>query len=125
MRVFYPVIFRPEPLAGGYSVSAPDLDGCFSQGDTLEEACVYIKEAIGLWLEGEEYPIPSDPRDIRCEADDFVVMVEFDMSEYKKRAAKTIKKTLSLPVWLNDEAERRHVNFSGVLQEALKQRLGI
>ena len=125
MNTFYPAIFCKEDI--GYSVRVPDIDGCVSQGDTLDEACHYIKEAIGLCLEGvETLPAASDINTIECEKDEFLVLVEFDMLEYKKRHEnKAVKKTLTIPFWLNEEAERQHINFSSVLQSALKQRLGV
>jgi len=125
MNTFYPVVFHPENV--GYSVWVPDIEGCVSQGDTLDEACSYIKDAIGLCLESSiEFPAPSDLKAIEHEKDEFVTLLEFDMLEYRKRNENnSVKKTLTIPSWLNDEAEKRHINFSSVLQSALKQQLGV
>lgn len=121
--VFYPAIFHPEEL--GYSVTIPDIDGCFTQGDTMEEAILMAQDAIGLMLEDQpEFPTPSIPSAFRLEEGDFVAMVPFDMEAYQKKF-KPVKKTLSIPGWLNDAAEAAHINFSGVLQDALKTRLGM
>ncbi len=120
-KIFYPVVFHPEEI--GYTVSVPDLDGCFTQGDTMNEAVAMTQDAIGLMLEDcSVYPKPSNPADIKVAAGDFVVMVQFDEEAYKKQF-KPVKKTLSIPRWLNEAAEAAHINFSSVLQEALKQRL--
>ena len=70
------------------------------------------------------YPKPSSPADIRTEPGDFVTMIPFDEAAYKKQQ-KPVKKTLSIPAWLNEAAEEAHVNFSGVLQDALKAKLNI
>lgn len=122
-KIFYPVIFHPEEV--GYSVSVPDLDGCFTQGDDMNEAVAMAQDAMGLMLEDYKvYPKPSNPKDIQTEPGDFVVMIQFDEETYKKQF-KPVKKTLSIPAWLNDAAEQAHVNFSGVLQEALKAKLNI
>lgn len=122
-KIFYPVVFHPEEV--GYTVSVPDLDGCFTQGDDMNEAVAMAQEAIGLMLEDQKvYPQPSNPADIRIAPGDFVVMIQFDEEAYKKQF-KPVKKTLSIPAWLNTAAEEAHVNFSGVLQEALKAKLNI
>ena len=120
-KIFYPVVFHPEEV--GYTVSVPDLDGCFTQGDTMNEAVAMAQDAIGLMLEDcADYPQPSNPANIETAPGDFVVMVQFDEESYKKEF-KPVKKTLSIPSWLNEAAEAAHINFSSVLQEALKQRL--
>lgn len=122
-KIFYPVVFHPEEV--GYSVSVPDLEGCFTQGDTMNEAVAMAQDAIGLMLEDYKvYPKPSCPADIQTEPGDFIVMVQFDEEAYNKQF-KPVKKTLSIPSWLNDAAEEAHLNFSGVLQEALKEKLNI
>ncbi len=127
MKIFYPVIFTKESI--GYSTVAVDLDGCYSEGDNFDEAYTNTQNAIGLYLEGlEKNPSPSDPSKIAVltEKGQFMCVVEFDDIEYKKlNSSKSVKKTLTIPEWLNDEAERQHVNFSGVLQEALKARLNV
>lgn len=127
MKIFYPVIFTKEP--DGYSMSAADLDGCFSEGDTFAEAYANMQSAIGLYLDDcKAYPKPSDPVDIAKHVGDhqFLCVVEFDDIEYKKKnPSKSVKKTLTIPDWLNEEAEKQHINFSGVLQDALKSKLNM
>ena len=128
-KFIYPAIFHPEEK--GFSVFVPDIDGCFSQGDTLEEAYEMISDAIGLCLEeyyeeNKDLPVPSSPQDIPHEKTDFVALIEFDMLSYLQRHdTKSVKKTLTLPSWLNKLAEEKHINFSSVLQTALKQQLDI
>lgn len=125
-KIYYPAVFHPEEV--GYSVSVPDLDGCFSEGDTLEEAVEMTTDAIGLWLECCEgvYPSASNPADIPVDAGDFVTLIPFDLLQYrKKHDTKAVKKTLTIPSWLNVLAEEQHINFSKVLQAALKEQLHI
>lgn len=124
-KIYYPVIFHPEEV--GYSASVPDLEGCFTQGDSLEEALEMVQEAIGLYLDGETtYPEPSVPESIKTENHDFMMVVAYDHLAYQKKHNKrAVKKTLSIPAWLNEEAEAAHLNFSRVLQEALKLKLNI
>lgn len=124
-NIYYPVIFHPEDT--GYSVCVPDLEGCFTQGETLEEALEMVQEAIGLYLEGEtNYPEASNPKDVQTQASDFMMVVAFDRLAYQKKHNKrAVKKTLSIPAWLNEEAEAAHLNFSRILQEALKVKLNL
>ena len=121
--VFYPAVFHPEEV--GYSVTVPDIEGCFTQGDDMNEAVAMTQDAIGLMLEDcKVYPTPSNPADFKLQTGEFVVMVQFDAAAYK-RQQKPVKKTLSIPAWLNEAAEDAHINFSGVLQEALKAKLNL
>ena len=128
-RLFYPALFQAEE--DGYSISVPDLDGCFTEGDTLETAYENTIDAIGLCLEelqanNQEFPPASAPNQIAPGPNEYVVLIEFDPLEYKKRNDnKSVKKTLTIPSWLNKMAEEQHVNFSGVLQSALKKHLDI
>lgn len=123
-KIYYPAVFHPEEA--GYSVSVPDIDGCFSEGDTLEEAMEMISDAIGLCLECGEFPPASDVRAVSHAPGDFVTLIPFDMLAYrKKHDTRAVKKTLTIPSWLNACAEERHLNFSAVLTAALKQELGI
>ena len=82
--IFYPAIFHPEET--GYSVEIPDIEGCFTQGDTMDEAVRMAQDAIGLMLEDcKVCPEPSVPSALHVDPEDFVVMVPFDMEEYEKR----------------------------------------
>lgn len=128
-KLFYPAVFHPEDT--GYSVSVPDLDGCFTEGDTLDEAYEMVVEAIGLCVTdlleaGKDLPRTSSPKDLAPGPDDFVALIEFDLEAYNRRHnSKAVKKTLTIPSWLNEAAEEKHINFSSVLQDALKQQLDI
>lgn len=125
-RLYYPAIFHPEET--GYSVSVPDIDGCFSEGDTLGEAIEMVCDAIGLCLEelAGSYPEPSNPAKIKVEPGDFISLVPFDLLQYRrKHDTRAVKKTLTIPSWLNAVAEENHINFSSVLQAALKEQLHI
>ena len=124
---FYPAIFQVE--ADGYSVFVPDIPGCMTQGDTMEEALAMVQEAIGLMLEDvapADYPAASLPQDLVLEKDQFALMVPFDKLAYDKRYnAKAVKKTLSVPKWLDTLAKEHNVNFSNILQNALMRELGV
>ena len=124
---FYPAIFQVEE--DGYSVFVPDIPGCMTQGDTMEEALAMVQEAIGLMLEDvapADYPAASLPQDLVLEKDQFALMVPFDKLAYdKKYNAKAVKKTLSVPTWLDTLATEHNVNFSNILQNALMHELGV
>ena len=128
-KYVYPAIFAPEEV--GFSVSFPDLPGCVTEGDTLEEAIDMARDALGLYLsvledDGGLIPTASHPADIRPDKNSFVALVDMDMLEYKqKHDNKAIKKTLTIPQWLNTMAEREGINVSNVVQTALKDRLGV
>ena len=126
----YPAYFRRVP-SGGYSVDFPDLPGCVSAGDTLEEALSMARQALSLHLYGmnedeEAIPAASEPSDLPQEEGAFVSPVEGrpDMVRDEIRN-RSVKKTLTIPYWLNEEAERDKINFSQVLQDALKERIGV
>lgn len=128
MKQVYPVILHPEDT-GGYSVLVPDLD-IGTQGETVAECIDMARDAIGLWGiceqdEGRSIPSPSGltpPHD----AGDIVTLVDIDFDAYRRaQDMRTIRKNVTIPSYLNDMAERAGVNFSQVLQEGLKQRLGV
>ena len=128
MLAVYPALFLKED-DGGYSVSFPDLDGCFTEGNTLDHAVDMAQEALGLYLASLEerkinIPKPSEYHNIECSKDEFVTLIYTPTEKYS-RNNKAVKKTLTIPQWLNEEAELRHINFSSVLQKALKEALQI
>lgn len=125
----YPAILQKEE--NGYSVWIADIAGCNSCGETVTEAIEMVKEALGLCFEvmaenNEAIPTPSNPEDLQLESGQFVAIVEFDWLEYqKKNCSKAVKKTLTIPMYLNELAEKEHINFSSVLREALEHKLNI
>ena len=119
---FYPAIYRYEDN-GTISVYFPDIDNCFTSGETIEECLSNAKECLELFIEseleeGKELPDPSRYDDITGNK----LLVIADVENMKKQN-KAVNKTVTLPHWLNVAAEKEHINFSGVLQEALKERL--
>ncbi len=88
-------------------------------------------EALGLslsFLEDNKIELPkaSTPNNIKLEKGQFVVVIEFEMLEYKrKNESKSVKKTLTIPSWLNEIAIEQNINFSQVLQEALMNKVNI
>lgn len=123
-KLFYPALFH-KAEEGGFWVSFPDIPECLTQGDDMTQAYEIAVDALGLALisrEKEHQPVPtvSDPTTITPEPDSFLVVIEFDMLAYKKRTnSRAVKKTLSIPEWLNEAAIDMDLNFSQILQEAL------
>lgn len=128
-KYLYPAVFTKEDA--GYSVSFPDVGNCFTSGETLEEAMEMANDALCLMLydkeeSNEAIPAASAVNDVPHDENSFVSLVGCDTIAYRKFFDnKAVKKTLSIPSWLNDMAERAGINFSGTLQEALKAKLNI
>ena len=129
-KLFYPAIFHIAE-DGGFWITFPDFPECMTQGDDMQQAYEMAVDALGLaitGLEEEKTPSPeaSEPGAILLKEDEFCVVVEFDMLAYKKRTnSRAVKKTLTIPEWLNEEAIALGINFSQVLQEAFMQKIGV
>lgn len=124
----YPAIF--EYNEDGISISFPDLDGCLTCASTDEEGLYMAKDALGLYLvtleETGNVPNPTCLRDIEIKKNQKVVLIEINMPIFRDRVQNiSIKKTLTIPKWLNEQAEKQNVNFSRVLQNALMEYLNI
>lgn len=122
----YPAIFTFED--DQYWVEFIDLKGCFSDGKTLSQAMENSKEAMGLYLEDlKEYPdCTMNIKDIKLEENQFISFITINIEEHRKKYEnKSVKKTLSIPAWLNTIAEKEHVNFSQLLQKALIETLNV
>ncbi|HWR31842.1 MAG TPA: type II toxin-antitoxin system HicB family antitoxin [Negativicutes bacterium] len=129
-KVTYIAVFEPAP-SGGFGVYFPDLPGCTSMGDDFEEATRMAEEALGLHLWGmekdnEEIFSPTQPpfEGVPSGAIIAAVTVFPDLvkNEMDNRAMKT---NVTIPAWLKEMAEREKINFSQVLQTALKERLRV
>ena len=127
-KLFYPAIFH-KAEEGGFWITFPDLPECITEGDDMTESYEMAVEALGLSLSTmqdnkETIPVPSSPDKITVEPDSFLAVIEFDMAAYKKKTnSKSVKKTLTIPGWLDEEATALGINFSQVLQEALVGKL--
>ena len=109
----------------------PDLDGCVSGGQDEQEAWQNAREALSLHLygmevDGEPIPEPTKIKDVELDENERALLVEVYMPSFRaKQDNKLVKKTLTIPNWLNIEAERAGVNFSQMLQTSLKEYLGV
>ena len=130
MNYVFGAIFTPED-SGGFSVTFPDLEGCHTCGDSLYEAISMAEDLLAFCLYGYErdrraIPEPTEIGMLYVEGKQFVSWVACDTLDYQRRNnTRAVKKTLSIPEWLNYEATQKDINFSAVLQEALKEKLNI
>ncbi|MDE6725397.1 MAG: type II toxin-antitoxin system HicB family antitoxin [Ruminiclostridium sp.] len=127
MKLIYPAVFHSEDES--VWVEFPDLEGCQSFGDNVKEALDGAKEAlegycITLLEEKRKLPEASDMLSIKTDKASFATLVEVDLTT-RLAKQKSVKKTLTVPAWLNDMAVEKGINFSAVLQEGLVNRLGL
>lgn len=130
MKNSYPIILTPDEV--GYVVYVPDFD-VNTEGDTLTEAIEMARDVIGLMGidmqdDGKALPKASSLADIQANADSgsIVSLVDVNFTDYRrKNDMRAVKKNCTIPSWLNFEAEKAGVNFSAVLQAALKKELHI
>ena len=129
-KYVFPAIFTKE-VEGGYSIVFPDVEGAFTQGEDMLDGVTMANDALCLMLyqlelEGKSIPTPSEPLDLKLKSNEFVALIDCDTLEYRKfYDNKAVKKTLSVPAWLNTRAEAEGINFSQTLQKALMEQLHI
>lgn len=105
-----------------YYVEFPDLVGCFTQGDTLEEAICHAQEALAIYCAEKKDNLPPASSFEAIQKNNPGVMTQtiaIDRENYIVKPLRTIKKTLTIPEWLNELAVKYQVNFSRVLKTAL------
>ena len=129
-KYIYPAVFTLED-EGGYSINFPDIECCYTSAETLEEGLKMAEDVLCLMLyemeeNGKAIPKASGIKDLELAENEFATLVACDTLEYRKfYNSKAVKKTLSIPAWLNTMAEKEDINFSAVLQKALKAELNI
>ena len=128
-KYIYPAVFAKDGAV--YTVSFPDLESCYTQGDDLQDAYDMASDVLCLTLynleeSGTAIPAASNVNSVPHAPDEFVSIVACDTLEYRKLYDnRAVKKTLTIPAWLNTMSERAGLNFSAILQNALKQELKI
>lgn len=129
-KYVYPAVFTPE-AEGGYSIVFPDIESCYTSAENLDEGMKMANDVLCLMLyemeeAGKAIPPASRIQDLKPSGEEFATLVACDTVEYRKFFNnRAVKKTLSIPAWLNTMAEREDINFSAVLQKALKAELHI
>ena len=128
MKYTYPVIFENDD--GKIGVRVPDISGCFTFGDTVTEAIEMAEDAIAMMLahyedNNQAIPKASNISDVKIK-DGFVNYVIADTDKWRRQfSEKSVKKTVTIPAWLNYKAETANLNFSQELQNALKAKLQV
>ncbi|EET62813.1 putative toxin-antitoxin system, antitoxin component, HicB family [Marvinbryantia formatexigens DSM 14469] len=127
-KYVYPAIFTPEK-EGGFSVNFPDLESCYTCGKDIKDALLMAEDVLAFVLydyerENREIPVPSDRETFTLAEGEFVNYVLCDTMEYRKRNNnRAVKKTLTIPEWLNETAVAMGLNFSQILQQALLDKI--
>lgn len=128
MKKAYPITLTRD--GDFYVVFIPDFD-LNTQGESIAEAMEMARDVIGMagcykQDEGEAIPEPSKIDDIKAKAGEVVTLVDVDFKDYRrKHDNRTVRKNLTIPSWLNEEAEAAGIAFSDVLKKALKHELNI
>lgn len=126
-RYFYPAIFTYEP-GQEIAVVFPDLD-CATSGVNDDDALLSARELLGCVLngleeDGEEIPAPTPLANVKTEKNERAVLIDVYMPSIRMaQVNRSVNRTVTLPAWLNAAALERNINFSQVLQEALKAQL--
>ena len=129
MKYVYPAIFRPDD--DGYHVIFPDIEGAGTCGTDFHDCMEMGEDWLCLKLYEMEQkkatvPDPSDIMNLKCQEGDVKTFIRVDTEFYKRfYEKKSVKKTLTIPAWLNAMAEKMRINFSHTLQKALKEELEI
>ena len=118
----YPAVFHHNSDDGSYTITFPDLPGCISEGKNLSNALYMASDALTQWVnclidEGEDLPAPSDLSSVSCEKDEFVNIVRADIKDNH-----AVRRTISIPKWMDDEVNKAGISLSKVLQDALKEK---
>ena len=130
MKYVYPACFYPEDN-GQYSIIFPDLGGIATYGNNLEDAISMATDLLCTWVldckkDKEALPPPSTIHQIELDGNGaFANLIVADIEAYTAKNNKSVKKTLTIPAWLNELAEKEGVNYSQILQTALKERLHV
>lgn len=128
-KYVYPAIFTYDD--DGINIEFPDIEGCFSCADTDEEALYMAEDVLGLCLlvleeDDEKIPEPSNLKDIKVEENQKTSLISVWMPTVRKAINnKPIKKTLTIPQWLDVMAREKDINFSYILQEGIKKELNL
>lgn len=123
-KYIYPAVFHPND-DGSFTISYPDLPGCISEGKSLENAMYMAQDALTQWVEvsveqGLSFSAPSGVNEVAHEDGEFVSLICADIKD-----GRAVRRTISLPKWLDEKATESGLSLSRVLQDALKARLNV
>jgi len=119
----YPAIFHPND-DGSFTITFPDLEGCISEGKSLGNAIHMAQDALKQWVAylseiNAKIPVASKMRDIQAEGDEIVTLVRAELKDNH-----AVRRTVSIPKWMDEKASASGLSLSRVLQDALADRIG-
>ena len=125
MQHIYPAIIHEDP--DGLWAEFPDLPGCQTFADTLDELLTNASEALACELveslaRGDKLPAARPMQSIPREETSYPTLIRANINLAK--ASRSVKKTLTIPAWLNDRARSQGINFSKTLHDALLEKIG-
>ena len=126
MKYIYTALFTPIEDGSGYYAKVPDLPGCITTGNSLSDAIDQITDAMRAWLvveddEGEPIAPPSPQEKLSVDAGTICSLISADTIEYRAQTdTRAVRKNVSLPSWMVRLADKRGINCSQVLQDALR-----
>jgi len=126
-KLVYPATFEKDSN-DSILVLFPDVHSAVTCGDDIQHAFEMAEEVLGCALEDEtEFPTPSTFEEIQKKYPDKVVtLISVDLIAFRKKYhSKTIRKSVTVPEWINDWAEKQNVNFSKTLTEAILQKMNV
>lgn len=115
----------------GYTISFPDLQGCITEGDSIEEGIRMAKEALELWLwnmeeDNEKIPSSTLPENIEVEKGSFIVPILVNMVSVREEMNnKAVNKTVTLPYWMKKIVDEKKINCSQILQKGIMETLNL
>lgn len=120
----YPAIFHSND-DGSFTITYPDLPGCISEGKSLGNAMYMAQSALTQWIEyltdkKLEIPPASDMNCIKPAPGEFINLIRADIKD-----GRAVKRTVSIPKWMDDRVAESGLSLSRVLQDALKERLNV
>jgi predicted RNase H-like HicB family nuclease len=123
MEYVYPAVFRANDDDGTFTVTYPDLPGCVSEGKSLGNALYMAQSALTQWIEylsdkEQEIPKATTNSEISIAEGEFVNLIRADIKD-----GRAVKRTVSLPKWLDEKAVESGLSLSRVLQDALVAKL--
>ncbi len=126
-KLIYPCVVRKEDDI--YYANFPDFNACFTDAESIDELFANTKEVLNgviFTMLKNKMDLPAAGENIKLEEGEFLILVESPVGVIKDRINNmAVKKTLTLPAWMNEMAMEHNVNFSQVLQEGLKRELNI
>jgi predicted RNase H-like HicB family nuclease len=127
----YPAIFTPEDN-GAFSIRFPDIKNCFTCGDDIKDGMLMAEDALALMIytnyekTGKPTPVSTPINDLNLKKGEFATYIVCNTMECRRKFGfKAVKKTLTIPEWLNEAAVKERINFSQVLQDALIKKLNV